>query len=193
MRRPLARAGPTGRAPRWTAGPSTVSPPLCAIPRPHIRHPSSRACASPIKGRHPLTSRARAPLSPPCPPTCASRAAAAELHLHSFLRLCNHPCLFPRTWRTYPCCALSLLAPPFAGLQATVAAARVHRREPWPALPPPPNRKPNQGEPPSSPPHLPRPRAPPARRIPTGRAALIPMGYIARSQLFPSLFLEVGA
>jgi hypothetical protein len=121
------RAGLTKRAPCRTASPSAVPPPMCVVPRPHLRRPSSRARASPIKVSHPLTSRARVPLSPPYPQSCTF-STTTELLLHVHLSLSKHPRASPSFPSSYTCRLLPRPSRGFAGAAAPAAAATLRRQ-----------------------------------------------------------------
>jgi hypothetical protein len=184
------RTRPAGRAPRRTASPSAVFSPCATYHGRHIRH-LRRARASPIKVVTPYLARlSTTGPAPPCSPSCASRAPPPSGSSTRDRRRPSCPYTFLGPTEAHPT-ALShgrASTSPETPLprQAPGSTAKHHRR---PLLRPNSGRKRVRGEPLV----LFRPFPGRERRrlagIPAGRAALTSKGYIARSQLFPGLFL----
>jgi hypothetical protein len=100
------RAVPARCAPRTTsssAAPYRTHAGRGRVPRPHLRGhavvtpaepPLLMSCILPSSRRHCRSTAPSAPSPSSCAPSC-------------FLRLSNHPCLFPRPYRTFTCHLLS--------------------------------------------------------------------------------------
>jgi hypothetical protein len=130
---PVRAAGrrSVGGAPPYTrrSRPGTTTTSSVPLPSPRSRAAPINAACSPLLPRHCHSTAPSAPPPSSCTPPCLPRSS-------------NHPCPFPRPYRTVTCHLLSRPSPCRCRSRAAAAAAAGPRRAPTPSRSPPQLRSP---------------------------------------------------